>query len=157
MTIVVLLTAAIGLACGGGGADPTNTPAPTTPPTATTAPVEPTATSASVPDPTEPTSGGAVVEGDAEIGKEIATNQGCIACHSWDGTEIVGPTWKGLWGTTRQFEDGGSAVVDEAFVKESIREPDKRIEVGFPAGTMPVLPLSDQDIEHIIALFKSLQ
>ena len=159
LTIVVLLTAAIGLACGGGGADPTNTSAPTatTAPTNTPAPVEPTATSASVPDPTEPTSGGAVVEGDAEIGKEIATNQGCIACHSWDGTEIVGPTWKGLWGTTRQFEDGGSAVVDEAFVKESIREPDKRIEVGFPAGTMPVLPLSDQDIEHIIALFKSLQ
>ena len=95
--------------------------------------------------------------GDAEKGKEIATNQGCIACHSWDGSEIIGPTWKGLWGTTRQFEDGGSALVDEAFVIESIRTPDLRIEVGYPAGTMPVLPLTDQEIQHIIALFKSLQ
>ena len=154
LTIVVLLTAAIALACGGGGADPTNTTAPT----ATTAPTNtpaPTATSDSMPVPT--VDSGPVGEGDPEIGKEIATNQGCIACHSWDGSEIVGPTWKGLWGTTRQFEDGGSAIVDEAFVTESIREPNLRIEVGFPPDTMPVLPLTDQEIQHIIALIKSLQ
>ena len=161
LTIVVLLTAAIGLACGGGGAEPTNTSVPTstTAPTATTAPADPTATSASMPA-TEPASNGdsgPVGEGDPEVGKEIATNQGCIACHSWDGSEIVGPTWKGLWGTTRQFEDGGSAIVDEAFVTESIREPNLRIEVGFPADTMPVLPLTDQEVQHIIALIKSLQ
>ena len=163
---MVLLTAALAVACGGGGGeDPTNTPRPATPtsaPTATSAPAEPTATSATMPEePTAPPSDGGtapvVGEGDVEKGKEIATNQGCIACHSWDGTEIVGPTWKGLWGTTRQFEDGGSALVDEAFVTESIRTPDLRIEVGYPAGTMPVLPLTDQEIQHIIALFKSLQ
>ena len=161
LTIVVLLTAAIGLACGGGSEpSPTATTSPTatSAPTATMAPaVDPTA---SMPDATAPASNGGtgtVVEGDAEIGKEIATNQGCIACHSWDGTEVVGPTWKGLWGTVRQFEDGGSAVVDEAFVTESIREPNLRIEVGFPPDTMPILPLTDQEIQHIIALFKSLQ
>ena len=163
LTIVVLLVAAIGLACGGGGAEPTNTSAPTatTAPTATMAPAEqPTATPDAMPDPTEPASNGDTTpsgEGDPEVGKEIATNQGCVACHSWDGTEIVGPTWMGLWGTNRLFEDGGSALVDEAFVKESIREPNLRIEVGFPPDTMPILPLTDQEIVHIIALIKSLQ
>ena len=157
LTIVVLLVAAIGLACGGGGADPTNTSAPTA--TMATS-EEPTATPDAMPEATEPASNGGTAptgEGDVEKGKEIATNQGCIACHSWDGSEIVGPTWQGLWGTTRQFEDGGSALVDEAFVTESIREPNLRIEVGFPPDTMPILPLTDQEIQHIIALFKSLQ
>ena len=165
LSIVVLLIAAVGLACGGGGgADPTATrePTPTSPPATPTEATmeEPTATPADVAEPTTASETAVTAptgEGDVEIGKEIVTNQGCIACHSWDGTEIVGPSWKGLWGTVRQFEDGGSALVDEAFVKESIREPNLRIEVGYPPDTMPILPLTDQDIEHVIALMKSLQ
>ena len=165
LSIAVLLIAAIGLACdGGGGADPTATreATPTSPPpTATTAPVEePTATPADMVEPTEatePGGTGVISEGDVEKAKEIVTNQGCIACHSWDGTEIVGPSWKGLWGTVRQFEDGGSALVDEDFIRESIRQPNLKIEVGYPPDTMPILDLSDQDIEHVIALIKSLQ
>ena len=34
-------------------------------------------------------------------GREVADTQGCFACHSLDGSQVVGPTWQGLWGSSR--------------------------------------------------------
>ena len=34
----------------------------------------------------------------SEAGKNIYTKKGCNACHSIDGTDMVGPTWKNLYG-----------------------------------------------------------
>ncbi len=38
----------------------------------------------------------------AEHGTQLYKAKGCNACHTLDGTKIVGPTFKGLWGKTEK-------------------------------------------------------
>lgn len=94
----------------------------------------------------------------AERGKELYVQRGCNACHSVDGTRIVGPTWKGLWGKEEVMQDGQKVTVDENYVRESILEPQAKIVNGYP----PVMPsfkgvVSDEDISAIIAYMKTLK
>ena len=83
---------------------------------------------------------------------------GCQACHSNDGTALVGPTWQGLYGTQEELEDGTTVLVDDAYIAESIRDPNARVVAGFTAGLMPAtLGVKDEDIPHIIEYMKSLR
>ena len=83
---------------------------------------------------------------------------GCGACHSADGTTLVGPTWQGLYGTLEELEDGSSALVDDDYIRESILEPDARVTKGFTAGLMPsTLRVKEEEIPHIIEYMKSLR
>lgn len=98
-------------------------------------------------------------------GERWAKQFGCLSCHSLDGSKIVGPTWKGLIGEEVIFTDGTTTVGDEAYIRESILYPNAKIVQGYPAGVMPVIfidpitkkPLSDQQIEDIIAFIKTLK
>jgi len=95
-----------------------------------------------------------VVRGQSDYAK-----YGCKACHTIDGTKLVGPTFKGIYGSQVQFEDGSSAVVDDAYLIESIREPGKRIVQSFP-NAMPAnigKDLTDSQIQDLIAFIKSLK
>lgn len=106
----------------------------------------------------------------APIGKALAKQYGCIACHSDDGTKkvaeepslVVGPSWKGLFGSERTFTDGKRAKADESYLRESILEPSKRVTKGFESGTTGVgMPsyrgvLRDDQIESLILYLKSL-
>jgi cytochrome c oxidase subunit II len=67
-----------------------------------------------------------------ELGKILYSTKGCAACHSVDGGKGTGPSWKGIWGQTHKFKDGGSALVDENYIRESILEPAKHIVEGYP-------------------------
>ncbi|MGE5446463.1 MAG: cytochrome c oxidase subunit II [Ignavibacteriales bacterium] len=94
----------------------------------------------------------------AEQGKQLYTQRGCNACHSIDGSRIVGPTWKGLWGKEEVMQDGQKVTVDENYVRESILEPQAKIVNGYP----PVMPsfkgvVSDEDISSLIAYMKTLK
>jgi len=92
-------------------------------------------------------------------GKQWATDFGCAACHSFDGTSNTGPTWQGLFGATMPMEGGDLVVVDEDFLHESIIDPMANIHEGFN----PVMPtaygdiLTDQQIEDLVAFIKSLE
>ena len=93
----------------------------------------------------------------SESGKKIYTKKGCNACHSIDGTNMVGPTWKGLYKKTKQFTDGSAAKSDEVYLKESILFPQRKIVKGY----QPVMPsyqglLVDKEIEAIIEYIKEL-
>ena len=90
-------------------------------------------------------------------GKLLATKNGCIGCHSADGTPLTGPTWFGLFGNERQFTDGTSAIADEAYITQSIREPNAKTVQGFQAGVMPPYNLTDEEIANIIAYIKTLK
>lgn len=149
LSIVVLITATIGFACSGDAAAPTRPPTATSPaPTATSsAIVDPTATS---PAPTD--DGG----GDPEQGRQLATSNGCAACHSIDGSVLVGPTWKGLYESTRPLEGGSSVTADEAYIGESIKNPTAKVVEGF-LPLMPTIPVTDKELQDIIAYIKSLQ
>lgn len=128
---------------------PTSTPYPVVPTIVYTAPVAaaPVAVAADVSGPP-----------DAGLGEQLVAQYGCAACHSIDGTTLVGPSWLGLYGTQESLDDGTSALVDEEYITESILDPNARITAGFTAGLMPAnLGVTEEEIPHIIEYMKSLQ
>jgi cytochrome c2 len=103
-----------------------------------------------------PTGSPIALVGDVEAGEALAAQ--CLACHSIDGSQMVGPTWLGLYGHEVELEDGTTVIADEAYLFESIKDPNAKVVKGFPAGAMPPYGtiLSDQDIADLVAFIKSL-
>jgi cytochrome c oxidase subunit 2 len=97
----------------------------------------------------------------AERGKAIVHDAGnlCATCHSIDGSKMVGPSFKGLWGRKEKLSDGSEVVVDEAYIKESIWKPAAKIVEGYG----PVMPamyegkLTEENVKDIIEYLKTLQ
>lgn len=94
-------------------------------------------------------------------GEKVAKNFGCLACHSLDGSRLVGPTWKGAFGEQVGFEGGiPGQTVDEAYLRESILNPNLKIVKSFPAGVMPQnfsTQMSEKQINDVIEYIKSLR
>lgn len=90
-----------------------------------------------------------------EKGRQLVERYGCGACHSQDGSTSLGPGWKGLYGRTEQFVDGSSALVDEAYLKESILDPKARLVQGYPP-VMVAYTLTEDELGAVVALIKSL-
>lgn len=92
-----------------------------------------------------------------ELGAKLAEQTGCLSCHSVDGSTLVGPSWLGLFGTTRQLEDGYTAAVDEAYLRTSILEPQSQVVVGYP-NIMPAAYtyLSSEELDAMLEYIKSL-
>jgi len=96
----------------------------------------------------------------AEQGAQLATNVGCAACHSIDGTVIVGPSWLGIFGSEESLTDGTTVTVDEAYLHDSIVNPNDQIVAGFAPNIMPQVfgqTLSDEQINDLIEYIKSLK
>jgi cytochrome c oxidase subunit 2 len=62
---------------------------------------------------------------------------GCIGCHSNDGSPGAGPTWQGLYLRQEQLADGSTVTADEAYITNSIYNPNDQIVTGFNANIMP--------------------
>ncbi|HEX6982643.1 MAG TPA: cytochrome c oxidase subunit II [Balneolaceae bacterium] len=94
----------------------------------------------------------------AEWGEMLVQQYACTTCHSTDGTRLVGPSWKGVFGSEEQLADGSTVVVDENYIRESILEPNAKIVQGFP----PVMntykgTLNNEQINAIIEYIKTLK
>ncbi len=93
-----------------------------------------------------------------QLGEKLYKERGCNACHSIDGTTLVGPTWKGLFGHEVTMADGSTVTADENYIKQSIIEPQAKMVKGYG----PVMPsfkgiLSDDEVAAIIAYIKTLK
>jgi cytochrome c oxidase subunit 2 len=104
----------------------------------------------------------AAIESPAATGKRIMQNIGCFACHSLDGSKLVGPSFKGIWGSTHMVTTGREereVVVDEEYVKRSIYDPNADVVEGFGKGLMLSYEgqLSDDDIDNIIEYLKTIK
>ncbi|HYD82333.1 MAG TPA: cytochrome c oxidase subunit II [Paucimonas sp.] len=98
------------------------------------------------------TTGGA---GDkVSLGKVLAQAKGCTACHSTDGSPGVGPTLKGLYGKSETLADGTTAIVDEAYLKDSIVNPTARVVKGY-APIMPKVELTDGEVAALVAYIET--
>ena len=91
----------------------------------------------------------------------VLDDNGCLDCHSIDGSDLVGPTFKGIYGRqTTVISEGTERVLvaDDAYIKKSILYPDKEIVKGFPAG-MPSFEdeISEDDLKRIIEYLKGLK
>jgi cytochrome c oxidase subunit 2 len=88
-------------------------------------------------------------------GRNVYQLQGCAGCHSLDGVSGIGPSFKGLYNSTRNFTNGTSRVADEDYLRESILQPASVITVGYN-NVMPAYAgvLSDQQINALIEFIK---
>jgi cytochrome c oxidase subunit 2 len=92
-------------------------------------------------------------------GQKWYTDFGCSACHSVDGSDMVGPTWLGTFGSQETLEDGSTLPVDEAYLLESIRDPAAKIVQGYQ-NVMPANiaeGMTDEQVQDVIEYIKSLQ
>lgn len=98
-------------------------------------------------------------EDPVERGQKWAEQFGCVACHSTDGTQLVGPSWTNLCDGQETMNDGTVLEVNEEYIRESILNPDAHIVQGFAPGIMPkqfIDPItkksiSDQQISDLLA------
>lgn len=93
-----------------------------------------------------------------ELGEQLITRNACGTCHSSDGTDLIGPTFQGLWQSEVALESGETVTADENYLRESILEPNAKIVDGYD----PVMPtfagtLNDRQIEAIIEYIKTLE
>jgi len=97
-------------------------------------------------------------EGEAEGASEGAAlyeSKGCDTCHTTDGSEGIGPTFKGLFGSERHFTDGSTRKADEAYLAQSMRDPNALVVDGFDP-MMPEEPLTDEEVEELVEYIESL-
>jgi len=97
----------------------------------------------------------------SDRGYQVLVRNGCNACHSSDGTRLVGPSYLGGWGGTRVVETDGAereVEIDEEYIRKSIYDPDADIAKGFSRGMMLSYEgmVSEEEIDLIIAYLKAL-
>ena len=85
----------------------------------------------------------------------------CSACHSTDGTKLIGPSFKGLWGRTQSVSRDGrseTVTVDEAYLRESIELPQAAIVKGYE--TVPMADFSSvitiEQMDRLIEYLKGI-
>jgi len=92
-------------------------------------------------------------------GFTVIKANGCLTCHSLDGSKIVGPSFKGLYGSKRTvITDQGEKQVDanDDYIKRSILEPNAEVVKGFNKGLMQSYKtvLKGEDLDKIVDYFK---
>ena len=95
----------------------------------------------------------------AARGAQLVKDFGCTACHSIGRNRVVGPGWGGLYGSTVDLADGRKVKADDAYLIESIRQPNAKMVATYPSGVMPNYgaQLSDSDVNAIVAYLHSLR
>jgi cytochrome c oxidase subunit 2 len=93
----------------------------------------------------------------ASAGAKLFADLACNTCHRPE-FQGRGPRLDGLFGRTVALEGGGSAVVDEAYIREAIVNPSARVALGF----QPVMPayqglVTEDGLLQLIEYVKSLR
>jgi cytochrome c oxidase subunit 2 len=92
----------------------------------------------------------------ASVGGKLFQDLACHTCHRPD-TQGRGPMLTGLFGRTVALQSGQTQVVDEAYLRESIVNPNQKITAGF----QPVMPayqglVSEEGLLSLIEYVKAL-
>ncbi|MCP5112550.1 MAG: c-type cytochrome [bacterium] len=95
-------------------------------------------------------------ESPLEVGRRLFAELKCDTCHRSDGAGR-GPAIEGIFGRTVNLSDGSGAIADDAYVRESILDPNARRVSGFE----PVMPaftgrLSEEQLSGLLAYLRSL-
>jgi len=94
----------------------------------------------------------------AVAGQQLFQTLGCVSCHGANGEGGRGPTLAGLFGRKTQLTGGQTVVADEAYIRESIINPQAKLVDGFG----PIMPtfqgqISEDQLVQLLAFIKSLQ
>jgi len=90
-------------------------------------------------------------------GEKLFEQLACSTCHLPDG-KGRGPSYNGIYGSKVRLADGTTATVDDAYIRESILQPNAKIVAGF----QPVMPsfqglVTEDQILSLTAYIRSLK
>ncbi len=99
----------------------------------------------------------------AERGEKYYKIKGCNACHSIDGSKVIGPTWKNMYGHAVAFTDGSGLTDAEMtgvsfanYTSDSVYDPAKKIVAGYPNQMQSMRGrLSQEELDCLIAYMAS--
>ncbi len=94
-------------------------------------------------------------------GKKLLSAKGCVACHSQDGSESVGPSFKGIFGAKiTVITDGKEREIaaDEEYLRKSVTNPSADLTKGFQNLMPPQQEqITEAEMDAIIAYIKQLK
>ncbi|MFZ0590497.1 MAG: cytochrome c oxidase subunit II [Bryobacteraceae bacterium] len=93
----------------------------------------------------------------AQQGEALFAQHGCSTCHLMDQQGRC-PVLRGLYNKPVLLDDGRTVIADDAYIRESILDPNAKIAAGFRDKIMPEFKgqLSEADVIALIAYIKSL-
>jgi len=97
---------------------------------------------------------------DEHPGLTLMKRNACLSCHSQDGTKLVGPSFKGLMGKTEIVVIGDeekTITIDRDYLINSIKNPNSEIVKGYLPNLMPSLPLTDEELNHIVDYIETIK
>ena len=100
--------------------------------------------------------GGKTEDSPVAAGAKLFNDLVCVTCHREDG-QGRGPALTNLFGHEVELQGGGKVVADEAYIRESIVNPQAKIVAGF----QPLMPtfqglVTEEQLLQLIAYVKSL-
>ena len=103
--------------------------------------------------------GGSGSESAAAQGQKLFQDRGCASCHTVEqnGAPGRGPNLFGVFGKPQPLQNGQTVVVDEAYVRESILNPQAKLAAGYTV-MMPTYQgqLNEEQVLQLIAFIRSL-
>jgi cytochrome c oxidase subunit 2 len=138
LSALTIASAAFLAACGNQSAPPTSSAVETATKPAETKPEAPK-------------------DSEAAKGKLVFIQTGCNACHMNSAVGNQYPDLRGLYGSQVKLKDGSTVVADEAYLRESITNPNKVIVAGYPPTMPPYGYLKEEQLNQLIAYIKSLK
>ena len=93
----------------------------------------------------------------AVAGQQLYQTLGCVSCHGASGEGGRGPALGGVFGSQVFLNNGQTIKADEAYVRESIVNPQAKIVNGFG----PIMPtfqgqITEEQLVQVLAFIKSL-
>ena len=100
--------------------------------------------------------GGRAEDSPAAAGAKLFQDLVCNTCHVGD-TQGRGPVLTGVYGKPVQLQTGGTVIADDAYIRESIVNPQAKIVAGF----QPIMPtfqglVTEEQLLQLIAYIRSL-
>ncbi|HVH70873.1 MAG TPA: cytochrome c oxidase subunit II [Candidatus Dormibacteraeota bacterium] len=91
------------------------------------------------------------------VGEKLFAEKACLTCHLANGTGRA-PSMNGLYGAEVPLADGTTVIADDAYIRESILQPNAKIVAGY----QPLMPsfqgqLTEEQILALTAYIKSLE
>ncbi|HEY6126727.1 MAG TPA: cytochrome c oxidase subunit II [Candidatus Acidoferrum sp.] len=91
------------------------------------------------------------------MGEKLINDLACNTCHLPDG-KGRGPSYNGVYGSAVKLADGSTVVADDAYIRESILQPNAKIVAGY----VPVMPsfqglVTEDQILQLTAYIKSVK
>jgi cytochrome c oxidase subunit 2 len=93
----------------------------------------------------------------ASAGEKLFQDLACVTCHRADSGQR-GPALEGLFGGQVALADGGTALADETYIRESIVTPSAKVVAGY----QPIMPtfqglVSEEQLLQLVAYVRSLK